>query len=471
MWEKVVHVVAVFGTYVSFFRRYPLLLAVGLISLLATLGFAVILPTLPLYLSEDLGIGAGIIGLIFGAYAASETIFKTPLGFLSDRFGRRPLIITGLAISLLVPLAMTFVHHYLYFVALQFLNGFAIAAFWPALSALTADKVPAEERTTAMTVFNMSYLVALGLGPALGTFLNHAHSSHKAAFYAAACLAFGAAVLGFLTLPGPAAAARQNPEANEQEDGLGTVLVKAFGSSGQAFGGISFLWQNRVLAAMLVISLVQQFGAGMLAPIFVLFASRQLGFSQADIGKSLLGPALVIAVCALPLGRLADNLGKQRAVEAAFLTAAASVLMIPETATVAILICLVGMLGLAYVVGAPAWTAITTLVAPREGRGTAIAAIGTMQSLGFILGSSAGGFLYEHVTPAAPFHACGAMLLTCFFLTLALVSPAVKTTPGRGIEAGEGRHTRFEEVSALASRRLVERTGAARGHKDAAGGP
>jgi len=103
--KRVVYVVAVFETYVNFFRRYPLLLAVGLISLLGTLGFAVIFPTLPLYLSEDLGISAGIIGLIFGAYAASETIFKTPLGFLSDRLGRRPLIIAGLAISFLVPLA------------------------------------------------------------------------------------------------------------------------------------------------------------------------------------------------------------------------------------------------------------------------------------------------------------------------------------------------------------------------------
>jgi len=422
-------VLAVFETYVNVFRRYPLLLAVGIVSLLATLGFAVIIPTLPLYLSEDLGISPGIIGLIFGAYAASETIFKTPLGVCSDRIGRRPVIITGLVISFLVPLLMTFVYHYLYFVALQFLNGFAIAAFWPALSALTADKVPVEERATAMTVFNMSYLVGLGLGPALGTFINHAFSSHKAAFYAAAFLVLGATVLGLFALPGHAGDRRESAEEDRREESLGTMLVKALGASGKVVGGISFLWKNRVLAAMLVISLIQQFGAGMLAPIFVLFASQQLGFSQADIGKSLLGPALVIAIFALPLGRLADNLGKQRAVEAAFLVSAASVLMIPTTGTVPILICLVGLLGLAYVVGAPAWTAITTMVAPGESKGTAIAAIGTMQSLGFILGSSAGGFLYEHATPAAPFHACGALLLTCFFLTLVLVSPAVNPRP------------------------------------------
>lgn len=426
---------AVVETYISIFRRYPLLCRIGSISLLSTLGLAVIVPTLPLYLSEDLGIGPGIIGLIFGAYAASETIFKTPLGVLSDHVGRRPVILTGLVISFLVPLTMTCVYHYLYFVALQFLNGFAIAAFWPALSALTADRVPVEERTTAMTVFNMSYLVGLGLGPALGTFINHAFNSHKAAFYAAALLVAGAALLGLFTLPGNKVQHSGGAREDACEEGLGTTVLKALSASGAGLGGVSFLWKNRVLAAMLFISLLQQFGAGMLAPVFVLFASQQLGFSQADIGKSLLGPALVIAVLALPLGRLADTLGKQRAVEAAFLVSALSVLMIPAIATVPLLISLVGALGLAYVVGAPAWTAITTMVAPSESKGAAIAAIGTMQSLGFILGSSAGGFLYEHVTPATPFHACGVLLLTCFVLTCLLVSPAAQLRPATEREA------------------------------------
>jgi MFS family permease len=190
---------AVAETYLNIFRRYPLLLGIGSVALVATLGFAVFIPILPLYLAEDLGISPGIIGLIFGAYAASETIFKTPMGVLSDRVGRRPVIMTGLVVSFLVPLVMIFVDHYLYFVGLQFLNGFAIAAFWPALSALTADEVPLTERATAMTVFNMSYLLALGLGPGLGTFINQAFASRQAAFYAAAALNGAAAVLAFFT--------------------------------------------------------------------------------------------------------------------------------------------------------------------------------------------------------------------------------------------------------------------------------
>ncbi|MEW5762785.1 MAG: MFS transporter [Bacillota bacterium] len=414
---------AVAETYLNIFRRYPLLLGIGSVALVATLGFAVFIPILPLYLAEDLGISPGIIGLIFGAYAASETIFKTPMGVLSDRVGRRPVIMTGLVVSFLVPLVMIFVDHYLYFVGLQFLNGFAIAAFWPALSALTADEVPLTERATAMTVFNMSYLLALGLGPGLGTFINQAFASRQAAFYAAAALNGAAAVLAFFTLQqsaGNKAGVMSDPSRN----GPRTGRARALGSPG-VLGASSFLWKNRVLGAMLAISLIQMFGAGMLAPIFVLFASRQLGFTEAEIGKSLLGPALVVAVFALPLGRLADALGKHRAAQAAFAVAAAAVLLMPEIGTVWVLICLVAMLGLAYVVGAPAWTALTTMVAPGDGKGTAIAAVSTMQSLGFILGSSAGGFLYAHVSPASPFQACAAMLFICFFLTLALVTPAV----------------------------------------------
>jgi MFS family permease len=167
---------------------------------------------------------------------------------------------------------------------------------------------------------------------------------------------------------------------------------------------------------------LQQFGAGFLAPVFVLFGREQVGFTQAEIGRILLFPALTIALFAIPLGRIADVIGKSRAVRCVFLAAALAIFLMPGAKHPLLWQFLIAVLGLAYVTGAPAWTALASMAAPPGRQGAAIAAIGTMQSLGFILGPGVGGFLYDRVAPAAPFYGCALFLVVCFVLASLLVS-------------------------------------------------
>ncbi|MEW6771113.1 MAG: MFS transporter [Bacillota bacterium] len=428
------------------FQRYPVMTAVGAVALLTTLGYAVIIPILPLYLKENLGFSASLIGLIFGAYAAAETLAKTPLGFVSDRIGRRSVIITGLLLCFPVPYLMTLPRHPVSLALLQMVNGAGVAAFWPALAALTADIVAVERRAQAMTVFNMSYLIGLGFGPALGTFVNHAAGSNTAAFYLASTFLAGAAIIGALSLPRPGKKTvlvpaegtagdervyaletgtpnQLTPETAGSDNAAaqGQALVPA-GPGPDAWEGLKALLRQPVLGVMLLVSLLQQFGAGFLAPVFVLFGREQVGFTQAEIGRILLFPALTIALLAIPLGRTADAIGKSRAVRCAFLAAALAIFLMPGAKHPLSWQFLVAVLGLAYVTGAPAWTALASMAAPPGRQGAAIAAIGTMQSLGFILGPGAGGFLYDRVAPAAPFYGCVLFLVVCFLLTSVLVS-------------------------------------------------
>lgn len=425
--------------YYEIFRWYPCLFGVGLVALTATLGHAVVIPILPVYLKQDLGISATLTGVIFGAYAVSETVAKTPIGLVGDRVGRRPVIVGGIFISLMVPCLMVLARHPFSLALLQLVNGVGVAAFWPGLAALTADIVAPENRAQAMTVFNMSYLVALGFGPSLGTFVNHAAGSNLAAFFlAAACLA-AAALTGLFTLPG--ASPRRSEPSSEHigETGTGNKRSRpdnVNSSSQNPVGGenvdvvknsfqrtgLKALYSHPVLAAMLVISLFQQFGTGFLAPTFMLYGCEQAGFSQAEMAQVLLVPALAVAVFAIPIGRLTDKIGKSRAIRCAFLVAAAALFLIPTARHPITWQVLVALLGLSYVTGAPAWTAIASMVAPHGLRGATIAAIGTMQSLGFILGPGVGGLLYDHVSPGAPFYGSSLIIGICFVLVSVFAS-------------------------------------------------
>ncbi|MBO8128807.1 MAG: MFS transporter [Peptococcaceae bacterium] len=415
--------------YFAIFRRYPVLLSVGVLTFLATAGWAVVLPMLSLYLAEDVGIGTGFIGLIFGAYAISETILKTPFGIISDHTGQRPVIIAGLLAALVVPVLMLWAYHPVWFLVLQLMNGASIAAFWPIMASFTAVSVDSQDRATAMTVFNLSYLLALGIGPALGTFASHAAGTYRISFYLAIAF-FSLAVLLALAGLRHRSYGRPRPDNSRYSDALREHLLPDIKNYGGIMAQLSFLWQNKTLAAILSISLLQNFAIGFLAPIFILFIKQELGYDLFQTGKAIIIPIAIIGVLALPVGRFSDTIGKHRAVRAGFLLAAFSILALPRAEQLWQLVTVIGLLGLAYLIAAPAWFAFTSLYAPRTSTGTAIASVSAVQSLGFILGPGVGGLLYEKVNPTVPFIGCGVLLLLCSLLCLIFVNNDAK--PGSG---------------------------------------
>lgn len=398
--------------YVAIFRRYPTLGLIGVVSFLATAGWAVIIPTLPLYLAVELNIPPGMIGFIFGAYAVSETLAKTPLGVIGDHTGRKSVAVAGLILAFGVPVTMLFAYHPLHFIALQVINGLSIAAFWPTMAALTTDLVAPEHRATALTIYNASYLTALGLAPPAGIFLSHLAQTNQAPLLAAALLTSLALLLAMF-LP--------RPEKSHQPRPISWRQLLARACAGGLPAQLRFIRSSKPLAFLLGISILEMFAVGLLAPIFVLFIKQDLGFSEAAISRAILVPIVTVALAALPLGQSADRIGYSRAARIAFLVGALGIILMPLAHHLWLLTVLIGLLGLAYVLGAPAWTALASALAPSANRGTAIAALSTMQSLGFVLGPPTGGCLYQIAGCSTPFLVCGGLLLLCVFLIAILI--------------------------------------------------
>lgn len=391
------------------------MVGIGIVAFLSTAGLAVIIPTLPLYLKNELGFSAGVIGLLLSVYAVTEMLAKTPFGIWSDRFGRRPLIMLGILLAALVPLGFITARAPFSFILLEVINGLGVAAFWPVLSALIADSVGSDERVPALAVVNMAYLAALGVGPGLGIFINHFLKTATAAFYVAAALLFASFFLAWAVLPAGSAASGGKTE---------TPGSARNGVENRVFDG-----RSNPFSAMLLISLLQQFGIGLLGSTFVLFINRQLGFSQGEIGTALLVPAGTVAVLALPLGQYAERVGKVRAVKFAYLVSAATLAAVPFLSGLWQMVIAVAVLALAYVAGTPAWLALASMMAPSGRKGTAIAGISAMQSLGFIVGSPAGGVLYEQVHPRAPLFTCSGMLFVCLILAMVYLPGDLQEEP------------------------------------------
>ena len=146
-------------------------LGIAFIYMLRMLGLFIVLPIMSIYLS-DLGAGAStfLIGLTFGIYGLTQALFQIPFGILSDRFGRKKIIIIGLCIFLIGSLVI-FVSESLIMITLgRALQG--AGAISAVLLALLADLTTDKARTKSMAIIGASIGLTFGISIVLSPILN-----------------------------------------------------------------------------------------------------------------------------------------------------------------------------------------------------------------------------------------------------------------------------------------------------------
>lgn len=404
------------------FLRHPGLLRLALLALLAELGYAIIVPTLPLYLSEALRAPDRLIGWIVTAFAVAETVLQGPFGALGDRIGRKPLIVGGLALSALTPLLMSLIRAPLLFIPLRALDGGGSAALWPAVLATVGDDVGEEERASGMALFNVTYMIGLGLGPPLGLWISHATGNRAVALYVAASLMAAAGLGAALLLPNTLPGGRREPEASSVES-IGSEYAADEGHPLSLIAAMRAMIDSAraqpALKIMFVLGFAHRFAITLLQPILPLYARRQAGLSDRQLSFLFLIPALAIGALALPFGRLSDRVPRVRAIQIGFAVSAIALGLVPTVHSVAGLAALATTLGLAFIFAEPAWLALVTTLAPQGRQGAALGGVGAAQGFGFMLGPVIGGRLNEDVGPAAPFLLCAVLLTACLALITA----------------------------------------------------
>src|SRR5437867_1803757 len=147
------------------------LISIACVAGFAELAYAVMnVSAMPVYLKFSMGYGETSVTAIGTAFLLCEGLAKGPFGVLGDRVGRKRLMIAGPLISVFTSLLTLLVHPnqgYL-FAALRVLDGLGAAALWPSALAMIADVVEEDRRSQAMSLFNVTYLVGVALGPFIG---------------------------------------------------------------------------------------------------------------------------------------------------------------------------------------------------------------------------------------------------------------------------------------------------------------
>src|SRR3989344_45494 len=143
------------------------ILALAAIMSFRMLGLFMILPIFSLYTATLKGANPTLIGLALGIYGLMQACFQIPLGLLSDRWGRKPIIASGLLIFVVGSVIAALSHTIFGIILGRALQG--AGAVGSAILALVADLTPDEDRTKAMALMGItigfSFLLAMILGP------------------------------------------------------------------------------------------------------------------------------------------------------------------------------------------------------------------------------------------------------------------------------------------------------------------
>ncbi len=367
------------------------------------------------------------VAIVTASFLIMEGLLKSPFGVLSDKVGRKILILLGPLISVITSLITPHIENPYLLVGLRILDGIGAAALWPASFSLIGDYVPEKRRATAMSYFNLAYLLGVALGPLMGGTIDdfskhHLHAtdvtSKYYSFYLAAIFFALTSLVALIVLPGGKPVSHHHME------------------TGEGFEIKSFRKMLKKMPAVLGITFIIFLGIGLIMSYFKLFAMDTFQISEQRYGILLLIPALIIAALSVPLGTLGDRFGKSFAIKSGIGICAFFFWLLLFFLNQYTLVVFGAFIGLGFVIAFPAWMALVSQTCPPSQRGAAIGAVGTAQGLGAILGVAVSGGLYSrpgfrfhelHIpNHGLPFVGCASMLLLAFLLTMIYIHEPVQ---------------------------------------------
>jgi MFS family permease len=186
--------------YKAIYNEYPhTFWTLIVITFIDRVGGAMLFPFFALYLTKKFDIGMTQVGVLFAAFSFSSFVGSMLGGALTDRLGRKGIIIFGLVASSLSTLGMGFVSTYTVFFFMALFSGILSETSGPARQAMIVDILPEEKRAQGFGIFRVAFNLSVVIGPAIGGLL--AARSYLALFIADAVISLITAALVYRLLP------------------------------------------------------------------------------------------------------------------------------------------------------------------------------------------------------------------------------------------------------------------------------
>ena len=358
-----------------------------LIMFVNMVGFGIIMPILPFF-ADNMGAGATHLGLLFAVYSVMQFFFAPAWGRLSDRIGRKPVIVIGLAGFSLSFLLFGLSTELWMLYGARILGGVLSSAALPTVMAYVADTTDDAHRGGAMGRISAAMGLGITFGPVVGGFLGEVGPAFPF-FYASSTGARVCRFAGFF-LP------ESLPESSRSAAKLrpGTQL----GMRGliQALSG--------PIGFVLVLAFLSNFASANLQGTFALFSETQFGAGKSELG--ILFGAMGIAMAAAQgflIGPIIRRWGEQRTIQLGLLCNGAGYVGFLFAVSVWTMIPSMLLMGLGFAAMMPSVNSWVSKRGVPEQQGMNMGIVNAFSSLGRVFGPIAGGMIFDLIGPQWPY--------------------------------------------------------------------
>ena len=363
-------------------------------------GFGIIIPLLPFY-AQTFGASPLTIGLLFASFSLSQLVASPVLGDLSDRWGRRPVLIFSL-LGTVVSFVMLAVAHSLFMLfAARIVDGLSGGNITTA-RAYIADITTEENRAKAFGLLGAAFGLGFIVGPGLGGAFSHI--SYTAPIWAAAVITVVATALAFFWLP--------------------ETVHRAHAGGRSPWRAVVDSWQLPHLRALFTIDFVYWAAFAVYQTTFALFGARRFGFDAAHTGYLLSAFGFLgVLVQGGMVGPVVKAMGERRTLAVGLVFAAfgwgGSALTYSLPVFVAMLV--PGAIGIGLC-NATLSSLISKSAPPRE-QGRVQGAAGALESLGRTLGPVWGNGALQRFGEGSAYGSAAIALVGAAALTMAIQAP------------------------------------------------
>ena len=389
--------------------RKTSLLVLFLTVFIDLIGFGMVIPFLAYY-AREYGASGMTVGAVVGIYSIMQFFFAPVWGRLSDRIGRRPVILISLTASCLGYFLFAFSRSLFLLFASRVIAGVGGANIGTA-QAYIADTTTTEERAKGMGLIGAAFGMGFILGPPLSGVLAHVGAKQG---WAGNLLP--GIVAGALSLTALLIATFVLGESKQPDTSVRSAVPPQFDP--QVWRALS---GHRLLVAIMATLFIALLAVAGMETSVTLHARDRFAFKPLDLAYFFLFMGVIVAVIQGGLiGRLAKKLGEKTLIAIGAASFTIGLALIPGVYKVSLLYGVAFFLAVGQGLTYPSLTSLVTKVTPSREHGSMLGLATSVGSLARFLGPVVSGALYDAAKAAGAFYGSAVLTLIAFFIALSM---------------------------------------------------
>lgn len=382
-------------------KNLPLTL-IFLVVFIDLLGFGILIPILPTFAVKVLSMNESSVGIVVAIYSLTQFLFNPLFGSLSDRFGRRNIILISLLLNAAGYIVFAFTHSFLMLIISRVIAGIGGSSIGVA-QAYIADVTTVQERAKGMGLIGVAFGLGFVFGPMLGGIFSK--FGYEVTGFASASFSILAFILSYFYLP----ESLKNLASNVTTKARKLLDIKAF----------TAVFQQKSSLFVITLTFFLTFSVANIYGTFAILGSQQFGYTDFDNGMLFGIMGIVSAIMqGFLMGKLTKMFSQLQLLIIGFTSLALGLALIPYGSTFLLMSLILGLMSVGTGALQPILLSLISQVTSEAEQGMVLGLNQSLSSLARVLGPLWGGFAFQYLGYQIPFFTgavvSGTLLFYCF---------------------------------------------------------